>query len=211
MWPVPWHHWHQRHVVEHIASWCNMTRIQNGWSSSGTNIHQQTWLGFQDKICFPRCMSPFLFFCISQKKEERQAASNSILPPKNIKSGHCSPKNSGYFACICACRRAGEWEQALHLLNDAWSKDLEPTVECYSHVIRAIGTGDQQQKKLLDELRNWGPAPTATGATVWFVMFKDVLGIFRDHLLSLAVLNMFYYCPTFFSRGGMIINWTNSF
>eukprot|EP00435_Cladocopium_sp_Y103_P018225 s845_g4.t1 len=67
-----------------------------------------------------------------------------------------------YFACICACRRAGAWEHALDLLNDAWSKELEPNVECYSHVISACGAeAKDQSSQLLQELRNWGPAPTA--------------------------------------------------
>ena len=71
---------------------------------------------------------------------------------------------SGYFACICACRRAGAWEQALELLNDAWAKEVEPNVECYSHVIRACrAEARDQSDRLLRELRNWGAAPTATG------------------------------------------------
>ena len=51
------------------------------------------------------------------------------------------------------------------MLNDAWSKEVEPDVECYSHVISACGRAEakDQSNQLLQELRNWGPAPTATG------------------------------------------------
>ena len=48
------------------------------------------------------------------------------------------------------------------MLNDAWAKEVEPDVECYSHVIRACREAKDQSTKLLQELRNWGPAPTAT-------------------------------------------------
>ncbi len=54
----------------------------------------------------------------------------------------------------------GAWEQALDLLTDAWTKDLDPSVECYSHVIRALHRpAPTLAAQLLKELGNWGPAP----------------------------------------------------
>eukprot|EP00438_Fugacium_kawagutii_P032605 Skav233150 [mRNA] locus=scaffold1669:208344:212794:+ [translate_table: standard] len=88
---------------------------------------------------------------------------------------------TGYFAGICACRRAGCWEEALHLLTEAWSKDLEPTVECYSHVIRACPEAPEAdpRKQLLQELRNWGPAPDATWRG-WSLTWLQVVATLRD-------------------------------
>ncbi|CAK9105710.1 unnamed protein product [Durusdinium trenchii] len=61
-------------------------------------------------------------------------------------------------ACICASRRASAWQSALSLLQEAWNVDLEPTVECYSHTIRAC-SHHEIASKLRAELKHWGAAP----------------------------------------------------
>jgi len=75
------------------------------------------------------------------------------------------PPNRLIGTLHCSVFPGGAWEEALGLLTDAWGKDLDPSVECYSHVIRALHSpAPKLAAQLLKELRHWGPAEVQENA-----------------------------------------------
>lgn len=85
---------------------------------------------------------------------------------KSMKSSQKhQPPNRLIGTLHCSVFPGGAWEEALGLLTDAWGKDLDPSVECYSHVIRALHSpAPKLAAQLLKELRHWGPAEVQENA-----------------------------------------------
>ncbi|CAK9109757.1 Hypothetical protein SCF082_LOCUS50994 [Durusdinium trenchii] len=134
---------------------------------------------------------------------------NALETLEEMKTFSISPDVTSYFACICASRRASAWQSALSLLQEAWNVDLEPTVECYSHTIRAC-SHHEIASKLRAELKHWGAAPDhvarfhTTPMMKWARELKQYGCAVKSEINWKAPSQAAGYCPT---RTGGRLNW----